>query len=105
MEIKCNKIIQNISSFSLVQSFLQSIFKNQQELYVKEGLDWNKIEFFDNDGICDLIDRDNYGILNLLDEPHVKSDETLLLRIQQCSAGHPSYLTEDNNQMRKSNFQ
>lgn len=81
---------------------MQSIFKNQQELYVKEGLDWNKIDFFDNDVICDLIDRENYGLLNLLDEPHIKSDETLLLRIQQCSAGHPNYLTEDNNQLRKS---
>lgn len=84
------------------QSFLQNVFKNQQELYIKEGLDWNKIDFFDNYAICDLIDKNNYGILNLLDEPHIKSDEAFLLRVQQCCAGNPNYLPEDNNMMRKS---
>lgn len=71
-------------------------------MYIKEGLDWNKIDFFDNDIICDLIDKNSYGILNLLDEPHIKTDEAFMLRVQQCCAGHPNYLTEDNNVLRKS---
>lgn len=86
----------------LLQSFLQNIFKYQQEMYVKEGLDWIKIDYFDNDTICDLIDKRSYGILNLLDEPHIKTDEAFLLRVQQCCSGHPNYLTEDNNSIRKS---
>lgn len=71
-------------------------------MYLKEGLDWNKIDFFDNYAICDLIDKNNYGILNLLDEPHIKSDETYNGRVQQCCAGHPNYLPEDKNILRKS---
>lgn len=33
------------------------MLKNQQELYVREGLDWTKIDFYDNQPICDLIDK------------------------------------------------
>lgn len=71
-------------------------------MYLKEGLEWNKIDFFDNYAICDLIDKHSYGILNLLDEPHIKSDEVYLLRVQQCCAGNPNFLPEDNNMLRKS---
>lgn len=87
---------------NLLQSFLQNVFKNQQEMYLKEGLEWNKIDFFDNYAICDLIDKHSYGILNLLDEPHIKSDEAYLLRVQQCCAGNPNFLPEDNNMLRRS---
>ncbi|XP_031619986.1 unconventional myosin-Ia isoform X2 [Contarinia nasturtii] len=96
------QLVNNYCSERLHQSFLQNIFKNQQEIYLKEGLDWNKIDFFDNYAICDLIDKTNYGILNLLDEPHIKSDEAFLLRVQQCCAGNPNFLPEDNNMLRKS---
>lgn len=69
-------------------------------MYLKEGLEWSKIDFFDNYAICDLIDKHSYGILNLLDEPHIKSDEVYLLRVQQCCAGNPNFLPEDNNMLR-----
>lgn len=69
--------------------------KYQQELYIKDGLDWMKIDFFDNETICDLIDKDNYGILNLIDEPHIRNDDAILLRIHQCCAGHPNYVSQD----------
>ncbi|XP_055322935.1 unconventional myosin-Ia [Sitodiplosis mosellana] len=96
------QLVNNYCSEKLHQSFLQNVFKNQQEIYLKEGLDWNKIDFFDNYAICDLIDKHSYGILNLLDEPHIKSDEAYSLRVQQCCAGNPNFLPEDNNMMRKS---
>jgi myosin heavy subunit len=41
------------------------VLKNQQELYVKEGLDWTKIDFYDNQPICDLIDKVNLLHLKL----------------------------------------
>lgn len=69
--------------------------KYQQELYIKDGLEWNKIDFFDNETICDLIDKNNYGILNLIDEPHIKNDDTLMSRIHQCCAGHPNFVSQD----------
>lgn len=70
--------------------------KYQQELYIKESLEWVKIDFFDNESICDLLDKNNYGILNILDEPHIKTDEAFSIRCHQCCAGHPNYLSDDN---------
>lgn len=69
--------------------------KYQQELYIKDGLEWIKIDFFDNETICDLIDKTNYGILSLIDEPHIKTDDTLMMRIHQCCAGHPNYVSQE----------
>ncbi|GAB0093119.1 unconventional myosin-Ib [Sergentomyia squamirostris] len=85
----------NYCSERLQQHFLSSVLKEQQELYIREGLEWTKVDFFDNSGICDLFDRANYGILSLLDEPHVACDEIYLTRMHQCSDGHPNFLSED----------
>lgn len=53
------------------------------------------MDFFDNEIICDLIDKSSYGILNLMDEPHMACDDALLVRMQQCCAGHPNFLSLD----------
>lgn len=82
-------------SFCIRQNFLQSTMKYQQELYIKDGLEWIKIDFFDNETICDLIDKDNYGILHLIDEPQIRNDDAVMVRIQQCCAGHPNYVSQD----------
>lgn len=77
------------------QNYLQTILKSQQDLYVRDGLDWTRVDFFDNEQTCELIDKPNYGILNLLDEPHITCNDALLLRLQQCCAGHPNFLCQD----------
>lgn len=56
-------------------------------------MEWVRIDFFDNESICELIDKQNYGILSLLNEPHITSDDGILLRMQQCCAGHPNFMT------------
>lgn len=58
---------------------------------MREGLDWQKIDFFDNESICELIDKQTFGILKLLDEPQVTNDDTLSARLQQCCSGHPNF--------------
>uniref|UniRef100_A0A1B0CDW7 Putative myosin head n=1 Tax=Lutzomyia longipalpis TaxID=7200 RepID=A0A1B0CDW7_LUTLO len=85
----------NYCSERLQQHFLSMVLREQQELYVREGLEWQHVDFFDNAGICDLFDRPNYGILSLLDEPHVSCDDIYLTRIHQCSDGHPNFLADD----------
>lgn len=85
----------------LHQAFLQIVIKDQEELYLREGLEWAPISYFDNEIICDLLDKSNHGILNLLDEPQTKNDENYLLRVRQCSAGHPNYLGEENSAYRQ----
>lgn len=69
----------------------------EQEIYIREGLEWSRIDYFDNESICELIDKPNYGILSLINEPHISTDESLLLRIQQCCAGHPNFLSCGHN--------
>lgn len=66
-------------------------------MYLREGLEWARLDYFDNETICDLIDKPNYGILYLLDEPHINCDNALLIRLQQCCAGHPNFLSQDNS--------
>lgn len=67
------------------------MLKHQQELYSREGLEWSRIDYFDNESICELIDKPNFGILKLLDEAQISSDEMLASRLQQCCSGHPNF--------------
>lgn len=39
------------------QSYIQIVLKYQQELYMREGLEWTKIDFYDNQPICELMDK------------------------------------------------
>jgi len=39
------------------QSYIKIVLKSQQDLYLREGLDWTKIDFYDNQPVCDLIDK------------------------------------------------
>ena len=43
------------------------IFKNEQELYKKESINWEIVEYKDNIEILDIFES-KYGIINLLDE-------------------------------------
>jgi hypothetical protein len=43
------------------------VFKLEQEEYLKEGIDWKMIDFYDNQPCIDLIES-KLGILDLLDE-------------------------------------
>ena len=43
------------------------IFQHEQELYKKENINWNIIEYKDNQQIIDIYEN-KYGIINLLDE-------------------------------------
>ncbi|XP_037052046.1 unconventional myosin-Ib [Bradysia coprophila] len=91
------QLIINYCDERVHQHCIRSTLKYQQELYLREGLEWTKVDFFDNEIICDLIDKSSYGILNLMDEPHMAYDDALLVRMQQCCAGHPNFLSLDTN--------
>lgn len=54
------------------------VLRSEQELYIREGLEWSRIDYFDNESICELIDKPSYGILSLINEPHLNSNDALL---------------------------
>ncbi|XP_073815090.1 myosin 95E [Musca autumnalis] len=89
----------NYSSEKIHQNFVHNVLRVEQELYIREGLEWSRIDYFDNESICELIDKPNYGILSLINEPHLTTNEALLTRIQQCCAGHPCFMIAQPNSM------
>ncbi|KAI9257981.1 P-loop containing nucleoside triphosphate hydrolase protein [Phascolomyces articulosus] len=57
----------NYANEKLQQQFNQHVFKLEQEEYVKEKIDWQFIEFSDNQKCIEMIES-RMGILSLLDE-------------------------------------
>ncbi|KAI7849698.1 P-loop containing nucleoside triphosphate hydrolase protein [Circinella umbellata] len=57
----------NYANEKLQQQFNQHVFKLEQEEYVREKINWNFIEFSDNQKCIELIEA-RLGILSLLDE-------------------------------------
>lgn len=67
---ECNSFEQfsiNYANEKLQQQFNQHVFKLEQEEYLKEGIVWTMIDFYDNQPCIDLIEA-KLGILDLLDE-------------------------------------
>lgn len=88
----------NYCSERLHQNFLQTVLKFQQDSYIREGLEWTIIGYFDNDSICELMEKPSYGILSILDEPKVVCDNTFITRLQQCCSGHSHFMIQDPSQ-------
>ena len=58
----------NYCNEKLQQFFNQRILKDEQELYVKEGLGVKNVSFVDNQDCIDIIEAKQNGIFSLLDE-------------------------------------
>lgn len=61
------QFIINYCNEKLQQIFILMTLKEEQEEYVREGIQWTPVEFFDNSIICDLIENSKVGILAMLD--------------------------------------
>ncbi|CAH1128149.1 unnamed protein product [Ceutorhynchus assimilis] len=57
----------NYANEKLQQQFNLHVFKLEQEEYIREGIEWKMIDFYDNQPCIDLIES-KLGILDLLDE-------------------------------------
>lgn len=54
----------NFCNEKLQQLFIELTLKSEQEEYLKEGIEWQSIEYFDNKIICDLIEEKYKGRLH-----------------------------------------
>ncbi|XP_067686913.1 unconventional myosin-Ib-like [Haliotis asinina] len=89
------QFIINYCNEKLQQIFIELTLKEEQEEYIKEGIEWINVDYFNNSVICDLIEKNNIGILALLDEeclrPGTVSDKTFLQKLDSRCSEHPHY--------------
>ncbi|XP_053868690.1 unconventional myosin-Ia isoform X2 [Malaclemys terrapin pileata] len=93
------QFVINYCNEKLQQVFILMTLKEEQEEYVREGIQWTPVDFFDNSIICSLIEDSKAGILAMLDEeclrPGVVTEETFLAKLNQVCASHKHYESRD----------
>ncbi|CAH1188714.1 unnamed protein product [Phyllotreta striolata] len=89
------QLMINYCNEKLQQFIVNSTLKEEQAEMIKEGLEWTKIDYFNNITICQLLEHEKHGVLSLLEEPHVQCDAAYLTRVEQCCAGHSHCLAAD----------
>ncbi|KAK2574356.1 Unconventional myosin IC [Acropora cervicornis] len=86
----------NYCNEKLQQLFIELTLKEEQQEYRKEGIKWEKVDFFDNKVICDLIEARHQGVIALLDEeclvPGDVSDLTFLDKMEKTIGEHPHFI-------------
>ncbi|XP_068266875.1 unconventional myosin-Ia isoform X2 [Nyctibius grandis] len=99
------QFIINYCNEKLQQIFILMTLKEEQEEYVREGIRWTPVEFFDNSIICDLIENGKRGILAMLDEeclrPGVVNEDTFLAKLNQLFAAHKHYESKETQNARR----
>lgn len=58
----------NYANEQLQHLFNKSIFEHEQELYDREGIKWESLQFTSNEETVDLFSRRPIGILRVLDD-------------------------------------
>ena len=53
----------NYCNEKLQQLFIELVLKQEQEEYMREGIKWTHIEYFNNKIICDLVEQPHKGVL------------------------------------------
>ncbi|NXJ86917.1 MYO1A protein, partial [Trogon melanurus] len=99
------QFIINYCNEKLQQIFILMTLKEEQEEYVREGIQWTPVEFFDNTIICNLIENSTCGILAMLDEeclrPGVVNEDTFLTKLNQLFATHKHYESKETQNARR----
>jgi len=84
----------NLCNEKLQQLFIELTLKSEQEEYVREGIQWQPIKYFNNKIICDLIEGKPMGVISLLDECCLiaeSTDTTWLNKMNAAFKDHPHY--------------
>ncbi|XP_065160823.1 unconventional myosin IC [Atheta coriaria] len=105
----------NFCNEKLQQLFIELTLKSEQEEYLREGIEWQNIEYFDNKVICDLVEEKHKGIIAIMDEeclrPGDATDMTLLMKMNQNLHSHKHYISHQKadaklqKKMRRDEFQ
>ncbi|XP_056601927.1 unconventional myosin-Ic isoform X1 [Triplophysa dalaica] len=97
----------NYCNEKLQQLFIELTLKGEQEEYEAEGIVWERVEYFNNKIICDLVEEKHKGIIAILDEeclrPGDASDITFLEKLEDTLGNHAHFVTHKmaNGKIRK----
>ena len=86
----------NYVNEKLQQLFIELTLKAEQDEYAEEGIQWTPIEYFNNQVVCDLIEKKNNSIFSLLTETCQladSTDERFLGRLKQTLGSHDHFAT------------
>merc|ERR1712079_602875 len=86
---------ENFDTNSFEQFCMQHIFKMEQEEYNLEAINWQHIEFVDNQEALDLIAVRPLNLMSLIDEESKfpkGSDQTMLNKLHQGHSNNRNYL-------------
>ncbi|XP_047476292.1 unconventional myosin-XV-like [Penaeus chinensis] len=78
----------NYANEKLQYHFNKHIFKLEQQEYAKEKIEWQSIEFQDNQPLIDLVARKPVGILHLLDDESNFPKATDHSFLEKCHYNH-----------------
>lgn len=71
------------------------MLKQEQQEYMREGIEWTNVEYFNNQIICDLVEAPHKGIIAIMDEACMTvgkvNDEMLLDAMDKKLANHKHY--------------
>ncbi|XP_040214368.1 unconventional myosin-XV [Rana temporaria] len=68
--------------------FNKIVFREEQEEYIREQIDWREISFNDNQACIDIISQKPYGILRILDDQSCFPQATDHTFLQKCHYHH-----------------
>ncbi|XP_052797829.1 unconventional myosin-Id-like [Mya arenaria] len=85
----------NYCNEKLQQLFIELVLKQEQEEYMREGIAWQHVDYFNNKVICDLVEQPHKGILAILDEACLSvgkvTDEMFLTAMSQKLSKNDRY--------------
>ncbi|PSN38767.1 Myosin-IA [Blattella germanica] len=95
----------NYCNEKLQQLFIELVLKQEQEEYRREGIEWQNIDFFNNQIICDLVEQPHKGVIAIMDEACLNvgkvTDEMLLEAMDKKLANHKHYTSRQLSPMDK----
>ncbi|KAE8595337.1 hypothetical protein XENTR_v10015697 [Xenopus tropicalis] len=85
----------NYCNEKLQQLFIELILRQEQDEYQREGIEWQHIDYFNNQIIVDLVEQPHKGIISILDEACLTvgevTDTIFLESMNTKLCKHPHY--------------